>query len=78
MWRHKEEMGQRKTNYFKIGEVMTCLYAEGNNPVMRETVILQERDMWEPNLGGGERNGILRVSEELHLETQRLFHQTIK
>ena len=40
----KEEMGLTKTNYFKVGEGTACLDTEGNNPVTRENVILQERD----------------------------------
>lgn len=44
MWWHNEEMGSRKSNYFKVGEGTAYLDTEGNNPVMRENVILQERD----------------------------------
>ena len=56
MWWHKEEMGSRKSNYFKVGEITACLDTEGNNPVMRENTILQERETLEPNPGVGERN----------------------
>lgn len=44
MWWLKEEMGSRKSNYFEVGEETAYLDTEGNNPVMRENVILQERD----------------------------------